>query len=290
MSTVLGLVGSGRRWGNSELLVREALLGAREAGASIEMICLTDLRLYPCTGCLKCALTDRPCPLDDDMEFLLEQARAADALILAAPTYLLGPAAVVKLALDRLLMLTPTLDEEGDAGRVGASIGVAGRPGWQGVTEPFLNALVMGLGFNLVDSLFTFAPGPGEALLDEAFIAQVNALGRRLAQGEATPSPVPDNVCPGCRSSFFFIEGQKATCPICSATATIAMDNGQVRLRFDLGPDYLNRFSRAGLDEDVNQWVRPSAGRFMERRHAIKERRARYRQMDDVWVRPTTPS
>jgi len=38
MVLVLGLVGSARPWGNSELLVRQVLGGAQAAGAAVEVV------------------------------------------------------------------------------------------------------------------------------------------------------------------------------------------------------------------------------------------------------------
>ena len=103
---VLGIVGSARRWGNSELLVRQALRGAQSEGAAARMLRLTDLCLEPCTGCMRCVIGAKPCRLDDDMAWLIETIEAAGGLVIAAPTYFLGPAAVVKQVLDRLLMVT----------------------------------------------------------------------------------------------------------------------------------------------------------------------------------------
>ena len=57
MADILGIVGSARRWGNSDLLVRQALLGAQAEGATVKAVRLTDLssivvhRLYAlCRG------------------------------------------------------------------------------------------------------------------------------------------------------------------------------------------------------------------------------------------------
>ena len=47
---VLGL-SCGRRMGNSEVLLREALAETENRGADIEIIRLGDLAVKPCTGC-----------------------------------------------------------------------------------------------------------------------------------------------------------------------------------------------------------------------------------------------
>lgn len=278
---VLGLVGSARVWGNSEIVVREALLGAQEEGAKIEMLRLTDLFIKPCNGCLRCAIREEPCPLDDDMEWFLAKVRESDALILSAPTYMFGPVAITKLLLDRLLMLTPRFGEEQT--RAGAAIAVSGRRDWRGVTQPFLNCLVMGLGFRLVDSHYVHRPGPGEVLLDDEVMARIDELGRRVARGERGKPP-EGNICPCCYGDFFVLEGGKATCPLCGLEAAIELVDGQVRLSFDLRVEPLP-WSYAWQREHVEEWIRPTAPRFLAHREEIKARRKRYRAMGDIWLK-----
>lgn len=277
---VLGLVGSARLWGNSEIVVREALLGAQEEGAKVEMLRLTDLSIEPCNGCLRCAIKEEPCPLDDDMEWFLARVGDADALILAAPTYLFGPAAITKLLLDRLLMLTPRFGEEQT--RAGAAIAVSGRRDWRGVTQPFLNGLVMGLGFRLVDSLYVHQPGPGEVLLDDEVMAKIYELGKRVARGESVKPP-GGNTCPSCYGDFFVLEGEKAICPLCGLKADIELVDGQARLSFDLGVEPWP-WSYAWQKEHVEGWIRPTVPRFLAHREEIKARRKRYQGMDEVWI------
>ena len=48
MTNILGIVGSARPWGNSELLVRQALRGAAAEGAVAQMVRLTSLHIDPC--------------------------------------------------------------------------------------------------------------------------------------------------------------------------------------------------------------------------------------------------
>jgi len=281
---VLGLVGSARLWGNSEVVVREALFGAQEEGAKVEMLRLTDLSIEPCNGCLRCAIKEEPCPLEDDMEWFLAKVRESDALVLSAPTYIFGPAAIVKLILDRLLMLTPYFMEGAPSTKPGATIAVSGRRDWRGVTRPFLNALVAGLGFRLVDSLYAHRPGPGEVLLDDEVMAQINGLGRWLAEGERGKRP-QGNICPSCYGDFFTLRGGKAICPLCGIEADIELVDGQVRLSFDLGVEPWP-WSYAWQKEHLVEWIRPTLPRYLAHREEIRARRERYRGMGEVWVRP----
>ena len=50
---VLGIV-AGRHNGNSEILVKEALLACQEAGAEVKMINLFDYHIEHCIGCESC--------------------------------------------------------------------------------------------------------------------------------------------------------------------------------------------------------------------------------------------
>ena len=86
---ILGIIGSHRRLGNTDCLVKEALLGAREEGAAVYTIRLTDLDIRPCKGCMACAFRMTECRIDDDMVSLLDRMQEADGIILGAPTYLL---------------------------------------------------------------------------------------------------------------------------------------------------------------------------------------------------------
>ena len=52
---VLGIV-AGRHNGNSEILVKEALLACQEAGADCKLINLFDYHIEHCTGCESCTM------------------------------------------------------------------------------------------------------------------------------------------------------------------------------------------------------------------------------------------
>ena len=85
MANILDIVGYARRWGNSELMVRQVLQGASTGGSTARLLRLTALRIESCTGCMRCAMTGKSCRLQDDMAWLIDAVQAADALVLAAP-------------------------------------------------------------------------------------------------------------------------------------------------------------------------------------------------------------
>jgi len=286
MAGILGLVGSARPWGNSDLLVRQALRGAQAEGAAVQMVRLTDLHLESCTGCMRCVISGKPCPVDDDMAWLAEVLQAADGLVLAAPTYFLGPAAVLKLVLDRLLMVIGSVEQVLPPPRPAVTIATAGLRDWRGVTLPYLNALVAACGYRPVESPIALAPGPGEVLLDEDLMAQVLAAGYRLGRGELEPAPVPPNVCPICRCDSFVLDGDRATCPICGQEAALEQAQDGMSLRFLSVADTPHRWTPEGLKAHMTEWVIATGPRFRAVRREIQERRKSYRNMDVDWLCP----
>ena len=97
---VLGIVGSPRRGGNTEILVDEALRGAEEAGALVEKVILRKLNIGPCLGCDVCRKTGE-CAQQDDMQPLLEKMEQSQVWVLGTPIYWWGPTAWFKAFLDR---------------------------------------------------------------------------------------------------------------------------------------------------------------------------------------------
>jgi len=290
MAHILGILGSARRWGNADLLVRQALFGAHAEGATVKAVRLTDLNLLSCTGCMRCVAGDPLCPLDDDLAWLVDTIQEAGGIVLAAPTYFLGPAAVVKLVLDRLLVLMGQVNEPLPPVRPAVTIATAGLELWRGVTLPFLNAVVGTFGYRAIDSLTALAAGPGEVLLNEELMARVFAAGRRLGRGELEPAPVPPNVCPICRSDCFVLNGTRATCPICGREAVIEHDGRQVTLRFDPVGGTYQRWTPEGLRAHVVEWVIATGPRYQARRSEIKARRAPYREKEIEWLHPCPSS
>ncbi len=97
---VLGIVGSPRRNGNTEILVDEILRGAAKAGALVEKVILTSLELSPCRACDACMGTGQ-CVQGDDMPQLLAQMQASRVWVLGTPVYWNGPSAQFKTFVDR---------------------------------------------------------------------------------------------------------------------------------------------------------------------------------------------
>ncbi len=105
---VLGLT-CGRKMSNTEILVKEALMGAEEMGAEVEIVRLMDLDIRPCTGCNSCVIDlfekagSGACVLKgDDFPFIDEKILDCDGLVLGSPIYEKGPQGLLKVLNDRM--------------------------------------------------------------------------------------------------------------------------------------------------------------------------------------------
>ncbi len=86
MIKIIGVSGSPRVGGNTELLVKEALMTASEEGAETEFVSLAGSDLKPCQACLSCRTTGE-CIQKDDFQGIFTKMVEADGIILASPVY-----------------------------------------------------------------------------------------------------------------------------------------------------------------------------------------------------------
>ncbi len=123
---VLGVVCSPRLGGNTEILVGEALGGAKAKGADVELATLSGKQIRPCDHCGACYETGE-CHIKDDMEEIYEQLLGADGVILGSPVYFWSVSAQAKSVIDRTYALRyPSLRLRD---KIGGAIAVAGRRG-----------------------------------------------------------------------------------------------------------------------------------------------------------------
>jgi multimeric flavodoxin WrbA len=97
---VLGIMGSPRTGGNSDILLDDALAGAEKAGVSVEKIVLAHKQISGCRDCKKCNETGL-CVIKDDMPGIHEKIIAAGAIIHSVPVYFWSMTAQMKAYLDR---------------------------------------------------------------------------------------------------------------------------------------------------------------------------------------------
>jgi len=141
---VLGIAGSPRRGGNTDLLLAEVMRGAASRGAEVKTVILNDLKIAPCQHCDACLEAGR-CKVEDDMQMVYRELEAADRIVLASPIQFTGVTAQMKAMIDRCQALwarkyvlkLPPLGNRRE--RKGLFISVGGRK----IANLFQPALVM---------------------------------------------------------------------------------------------------------------------------------------------------
>jgi multimeric flavodoxin WrbA len=129
---VLGLAGSPRKGGNTDILLAKFMEGATSQGAETKTIAVCNLKLSGCWHCDAC-LEKGNCRVQDDMQMVYKEMEAADRIVLTSPVQFMGVSAQLKAVIDRCQALwarkyvlkIPTLGD--NRPRKGFFISVSGR-------------------------------------------------------------------------------------------------------------------------------------------------------------------
>jgi len=173
---VLGIVCSPRKDGNTEILMHEALAGARDSGAETELFSFAGKDIKPCDGCLTCEKTGE-CKIKDDMQPLYEKMLNADGIILGTPVYFYSMAAQTKILMDRTYaLLYPRIRL---ANKVASAIVVTARAGAASTIHPIYYFFVVHHMFP-AESVEGLAREKGEIKKDERAMKSSYELGREM--------------------------------------------------------------------------------------------------------------
>lgn len=190
---VLGIYGSPRKGGNTDILLDAVLASAAEGGAQTEALYARKLKIRGCKACGACDKTGR-CIQKDDMNQVYPKLVEAEAVVLSAPIYFYNVPAELKALIDRsqarfadrlLHKKGPELSTH-DAGRgylvsVGATRGKNLFEGTELTARYFYDALDMeycgGIFFRRVDEA-------GEIAKVEGALDQARDLGKKIAAGK----------------------------------------------------------------------------------------------------------
>lgn len=277
---VIGLIGSYRKLGNTEVLVKEALMEAQRLGAQVSTLRLTDLTVKPCKGCMACAFKSEECRVADDWGTFQDAIVESDAVIVGAPTYLLGPAGIIKMITDRNIALQSRRLEH--VPKPGAVIGISGVMGWEPFSLPMLNVFMITCGLKVIDQVMFYAQGPGEILLDELSMERARKIGSNIFEAANKPADertfVGDQgICPVCHQNLFQVRGGALECAVCRVKAKFESIGSQMKLVFDAETLEDNRWTEEGMLEHFTVAVLPSGPRYLKEREEIRKRMSRYK-------------
>ncbi|RLF05190.1 MAG: hypothetical protein DRK00_05055 [Thermoprotei archaeon] len=163
---IVGVVGSPRKGGLTSKLVREALAGAREAGAEARLIYLIDCEVKPWTP-------DNPSAPEE----LNEVMRGADGYVIGAPVYYLDVNGLTKDFMD-------TVDLGDSNGKPGLGIAVAG-----GTGKGLVLAVKSIYYFFFCKGIRPLEPLPVSRFNFEEALGRARELGRELAKATEERRP-----------------------------------------------------------------------------------------------------
>lgn len=280
MKTVLGILGSMRRLGNCEVMTKEI---SRRIGVPhrLQLLRLPEFDIAPCRGCYTCLAKDA-CVIDDDYAGAAAAMLQADMLIVAAPTYFLGPSAILKRFTDRGLSLYPHVEHLW--GKPAVVVGIAGIAGKEGYTLLGLENFVNMLFGDLKMGRIVYGALPGEVFLNDENLQTAAALADALA-GKASMESGPR--CPLCGGrTFRFLGKDRVRCMLCSNAGTLSMEGVEPRFQMHRSAHefFLTR-------EDAlahKDWLVGMKSRFLEHKKALKQISLEYRG-DGDWIRPPKP-
>ncbi len=271
---ILGLVGSYRKGGNTETVVK-AIAEKMGKEWELSLVRLPKLKISPCKGCYACLLPDKQCNLKDDMAWLLECIDQADTIIFAAPNYALAPVGIVKMISDRAIQAFGYYERFKNK-RTAVAL-TLGKEDYRGYAEMALVAQAGPLGLKVVNLHSFYGTHPGEAAMAEDFQEKIQDMADSLVSEDYEKAVEPHR-CPRCFSDLFRIHPQGLECAVCKA---LAKKEGDALNFFYYHPE----FTDEGRLEHM-RWLMMKKEEYPSLKNRLKEIQARYKK--GHWLSPSS--
>jgi multimeric flavodoxin WrbA len=262
MKNLLGIIGSPRKMGNCELMVKE-IAAAVPGSPKLSMVRLVEKDIRPCKACYRCLTGD--CPHQDDFQGVLRAIMQADAVVAAAPAYLRGTHSCIQRFLDRGLQAYRHVDAL--YGKPAVAVATAGVEDGEGSALLGVENFIRQLGLSLKGRAVVRATFPGDAIVSE----EGRSAAHRLATALVSPDDyAPEGVaCPECKGTYFeFRKMDTVYCLSCGGTGTFSMDGGKVGLV--IGPPAHSWRTKEDMASH-GKWLIGQREEFLRQRERLKE-------------------
>jgi multimeric flavodoxin WrbA len=284
---VLGIVASCRKLGNTEILVKEALMAAETKGARVDIMRWNDYSILPCEGDAQCLFGTGVCKHKDkdDFNFMLNRLYEYDGIVLGAPCYFLEVQAIIKQFIDRLFILFSQPSQM--VGKPAVVIVPYATRGW--TSHAFLQptVLLMLLGMNIVDKALVHVQAVGEASADRLALDRARVIGKELADAMVSNDHSyrgDPGICPVCheRDVRIMSDNKTVECPICGIRGAMRIEDGSINVDFPPGQPDWHRFSQESIYRHFTYEIKPSKDYFTRSWPLFKESRIKYGQYLDI--------
>lgn len=178
---ILGLSGTPRKGGNSEILLNAALEPFIEANWEIKKIMLSEKNIEPCTGCETCVEMN-VCSIDDSMNEIYKAYSWCNAIIISSPSYYRNVPAQLKAVIDRSFAMKnrPLKGKLGGVIAVGRSTSGGGQTNVLNAIHDFYLSSGMLCVPGELNGVTASADKPGEIITQPYRLEQARILGRNI--------------------------------------------------------------------------------------------------------------
>lgn len=178
-STILGVSGSPRKGGNTDILVKMVLDWLEKRGVEKEFIRLADYRIKRCEGCRRCMSIGECAIKDDDFAQLLKKLEGSTLVILGSPVYWNSPPGVLKDFIDRTHGFYK--DRNHFAGKKFGIVSVAADSGFES-HEAILESWIRSYNGEIVGKVRVLAREKGEVLSRPSELRKVSDFSNKLRE------------------------------------------------------------------------------------------------------------
>jgi multimeric flavodoxin WrbA len=263
VATKILAISGGSKNGTNDQMAKEALMGAKAAGAEIEFIHMLDLNLVPCNGCVSCvtgpdgvfAGGSCRCVRKDDLRWLEDKIYESDGVVFVMPIFEKGVPGFFRAFQDRIAgpshdvgMLTIARDIHEKKGggpggpdprafqkRVAIFIGIGGSD-WACRMAADFGLFAMVQQWEVIDYMvFTWAKS---LAMEDERVASIREAGRTIARMAADPSSYQylgdPGVCANCHSRLMYLTDDAKTveCSVCGIKGELVVKDGKVKFSY----------------------------------------------------------
>ncbi len=256
MTKILG-ISFGTKNGTNDSVCIEALKGAKETGAEIEFIRMSQMDIKHCTGCCACVKTlltgkGNMCVLKDDFDALLSKMLDADGIIISDPIFEEGASGLFHTMMDRF---GPRMDRGNNI--IGSKVAkeISGKqPDERILKDKVISYMAVGGSdwgtrvqcehamhaltpmWKVIDN--AWFPWAKELIMDDKRLEQVRQIGKNIVKAaediENAQYQGEEGLCPHCHNRLFYMnpDSTEAICALCGMVGKVEIQDGKSRFVF----------------------------------------------------------
>lgn len=190
---ILGIGGSPRKKGNSDVLLEHILMGVQEKAVPHDQVQLRELDFQACVGCERCRKDKKCTGLKDELQPVYSKIIDSQGLILISPAHTYNVTAMMKAFIDRMYTFynfgndrpRSWTSQLAGQNRKALLVGIAEQTNKKdmGFTIEAMRLSLDSLGYEIVDELEVYGIfDRGKVSEKSEILAQAKGLGTMLAQ------------------------------------------------------------------------------------------------------------